>query len=333
MNEKINTIVLTSGEPAGIGPDILVYLAQKEWPVRLVACVDPLLLKDRAKILGLELNLCLFNLNSKIQPKKTLLFIPIQLVAPVEIGKLNKKNSSYVINTLNKACYLCENIGFSALVTGPVQKSIINEAGINFIGHTEFLANRSKIKNTVMMFVKNDIRLALATTHIPIKNVSKKITFNYLFDIICILNNELKLKFCIKNPSIYICGLNPHAGENGYIGSEENEIIIPVINKLKLKGLNLHGPFSADSVFQKKYFNKSDVILSMYHDQGLSVFKYLNFNNSVNVTLGLPFIRTSVDHGTALNLAGTRMVNPQSFILALELAICMLENLNEQKNI
>lgn len=328
MSKKINTIVLTSGEPSGIGPDILVHLVQQEWPVKLVACVDPYLLKDRAKLLGLDLNLCLFDSYSKIQPKKTLMFIPIKLFSPVKIGQLNKKNSLYVINTLNRALYGCMNKEFSAMVTGPVHKSIINDSGINFVGHTEFLLKKSKVKRAVMMFVKENFRLALATTHVPIKDVCEIITFDYLIDIIKILNYELKYKFFINKPSIYICGLNPHAGEDGYIGKEEKGIIIPVINKLKSEGLNIHGPFPADSLFQKKYFCKADVILSMYHDQGLPVFKYINFNNSINVTLGLPFIRTSVDHGTALRLAGTGYANPKSFIYALELAINMVENIN-----
>lgn len=329
MSKKNNIIVLTSGEPSGIGPDILINLIQKKWPVQLVACVDPFLLRDRAKILGLRLNLCLFNHNYKTLPEKTLMFIPVKLFAPVKIGKLNKKNSLYVINTLNRALYGCMSKEFSAIVTGPVQKSVINDAGISFIGHTEFLANKSKSDKVIMMFVKNNMRLALVTTHIPIKDVNKKITFNYLTDVIKILNNELKVKFFIKKPSIYICGLNPHAGENGYIGKEEENIIIPVINKLKSKGLDLHGPFPADSLFQRKYFGKFDVVLSMYHDQCLPVFKYINFNDSVNVTLGLPFIRTSVDHGTALDIAGTGYANPKSFISALELAINMVENIND----
>lgn len=323
----MKTIVLTAGEPSGIGPDILVQLAQKKWPVRLVACIDPDLLQERAKILGLKLNLYLFNEKDFIQPKQSLMILPVKLFDSVVCGKLNKKNSPYVIETLNQACLGCIKGDFSALVTGPIHKGIINDFGIDFIGHTEFLEFKSKAKKAVMMFVKENFRLALVTTHIPLKKVSEEITFKNLSEVILVLNSELYSKFKIKNPAIYICGLNPHAGENGYIGTEEIDTIIPVITKLKLQGMNLHGPFPADSLLQRKYFHKADVILAMYHDQALSVIKYDSFNYNVNITLGLPFIRTSVDHGTALDLAGTGKSNPKSYILALKLAIKIIKSI------
>ncbi|MFP3029152.1 MAG: 4-hydroxythreonine-4-phosphate dehydrogenase PdxA [Arsenophonus sp.] len=331
MVKITNTIVLTPGEPAGVGPDLLIQLAQKNWPVRLVVCADPNLLITRADQLGLELELSIYSpeeQNNK-QAIKTLTVLPIKLSAPVKAGQLNKQNSDYVIETLNRACNGCITGEFSALVTGPVHKGIINDAGIPFTGHTEFFADKSKTKKVVMMLATETLRVALATTHLPLKLVPNAITFQSLQEIIYILNNELKYKFGIKTPAIYISGLNPHAGEGGHMGYEEINTIIPVIKKLCHEGLQLYGPFPADTIFQAKYLNQADVILTMYHDQGLPVLKYQGFGHAVNITLGLPFIRTSVDHGTAINLAGTGQANVNSFITALKLAITMIQNNNE----
>ncbi|MFP3014414.1 MAG: 4-hydroxythreonine-4-phosphate dehydrogenase PdxA [Arsenophonus sp.] len=326
MKKQANTIVITSGEPAGIGPDILIKLVQQNWSVRLVACADPDLLITRANQLGLELKLSIYSteLQNNGHSAKSLVVLPIKLPTPVQSGKLNKQNSTYVIETLSRACDGCINGEFSALVTGPVHKGIINDAGIPFTGHTEFFSDRTKSKKVVMMLVKKTLRVALATTHLPLKHVPYAITFENLQEVIYILNNELKYKFGIKTPYIYICGLNPHAGEDGHIGHEEIDIIIPVIKKLSNEGLKLYGPFSADTIFQAKYLHKADVILAMYHDQGLPVLKYKGFGKSVNITLGLPFIRTSVDHGTAIDLAGTGRADVNSFITALKLAINMI---------
>ena len=331
MGKTTNTIVLTPGEPAGVGPDLLIQLAQHDWPVRLVACADPDLLKKRANQLGLELDLTLYSPNpaNKAQAAKTLVVLPIKLHTPVKAGQLNKQNSTYVIETLCRACDGCMTGEFSALVTGPVHKGIINDAGICFTGHTEFLADRSKVKKVVMMLATETLRVALATTHLPLKQVPQAITFASLQEVIYILNAELKSKFGIKTPAIYICGLNPHAGEGGHMGHEEIDTIIPVVKKLRDEGLQLYGPFPADSLFQPKYLAQADVILAMYHDQGLPVLKYQGFGQAVNITLGLPFIRTSVDHGTVIELAGTTQVNANSFITALKLAISMIQNNNE----
>ncbi|MGP1930220.1 MAG: 4-hydroxythreonine-4-phosphate dehydrogenase PdxA [Arsenophonus sp. ET-YP4-MAG3] len=331
MKKLTKTIVITAGEPAGIGPDLLIKLAQQNWPVRLVACADPDLLMTRANQLGLELELTIYSprLLNNSQAAKSLTILPIKLLTPVIAGQLNKKNSIYVIETLNRACDGCMTNEFLALVTGPVHKGIINDAGISFTGHTEFFANKSKSKKVVMMLVTKTLRVALATTHLPLKQVSDAITFSSLQEVIYILNNELKCKFGIKTPIIYICGLNPHAGEGGYMGYEEINTIIPVIKKLSHEGLQLYGPFSADTLFQPKYMNKADVILTMYHDQGLPVIKYQSFNNAVNITLGLPFIRTSVDHGTAIEMAGSGKASANSLITALKLAINMIKNNNE----
>ncbi|MFP3019161.1 MAG: 4-hydroxythreonine-4-phosphate dehydrogenase PdxA [Arsenophonus sp.] len=331
MKKSTNIIVLTPGEPAGIGPDLLIKLAQQNWPIRLVACADPDLLITRTNQLGLKLELSTYSPRSlnNGHVAKSLEVLPIKLSKPVKAGELNKQNSSYVIKTLIRACDGCMNGEFSGLVTGPVHKGIINDAGISFTGHTEFFSNRTKVKKVVMMLATETLRVALATTHLSIKQVPDAITFESLQEIIYILNNELKFKFKIKKPDIYICGLNPHAGEGGYIGYEEINTIIPVIKKLTHKGLQLYGPFPADSLFQPKYLNKADVILAMYHDQGLPVLKYQGFGNAVNITLGLPFIRTSVDHGTAIELAGSGKANIRSFIIALKLAIRMIQNNNE----
>ncbi|XZQ54976.1 MAG: 4-hydroxythreonine-4-phosphate dehydrogenase PdxA [Arsenophonus sp.] len=331
MEEIIKTIVITSGEPAGIGPDLLIQVAQQKWPVRLVACVDPNLLTIRANQLNLKLKLTIYSseLKNNNQTAKSLLVLPIKLPIPAKAGELNKQNSSYVIETLSRACDGCMDNEFLALVTGPVHKGIINDAGIPFSGHTEFFAKRTKTKKVVMMLAAERLRVALATTHLPLKKVPYAITFKSLEEIIYILNNELKNKFGIKKPTIYICGLNPHAGEGGYIGSEEIDIIIPVIKKLSNEGLRLYGPFPIDTIFQQKYIKQADVILAMYHDQGLPILKHQNFGYGVNITLGLPFIRTSVDHGTAIKLAGSGKANVNSFITALKLAIKMVENNNE----
>ncbi|MGP1924469.1 MAG: 4-hydroxythreonine-4-phosphate dehydrogenase PdxA [Arsenophonus sp. NEOnobi-MAG3] len=331
MVKTTNTIVLTPGEPAGVGPDLLIQLAQENWPVRLVVCADPNLLITRADQLGLELELSIYSPEEQNnnQPIKTLTVLPIKLSAPVKAGQLNKQNSTYVIETLNRACNGCITGEFSALVTGPVHKGIINDAGIPFTGHTEFFAEKSKTKKVVMMLATETLRVALATTHLPLKLVSNAITFQSLQEVIYILNNELKYKFGIKTPAIYISGLNPHAGEGGHMGYEEIDTIIPVIKKLCHEGLQLYGPFPADTLFQAKYLNQADVILTMYHDQGLPVLKYQGFGHAVNITLGLPFIRTSVDHGTAIELAGSGQADVNSFITALKLAITMIQNNNE----
>ncbi|PPI88639.1 4-hydroxythreonine-4-phosphate dehydrogenase PdxA [Candidatus Pantoea edessiphila] len=325
-------IIITSGEPAGIGPDIIVQLAQRNWSnIELVVCSSPELLYQRAFQLNLPLNLYNYHHDIYTQKQKAgnLAIIPIELSSPVVPGRLSIHNSNYVIKTLIKSCDECLNGRFNAMVTGPVNKKIINDAGIPFTGHTEFLANRTATEIVVMMLATKKLRVALATTHLPLKSVSFFITQNKLSKIIAILNDELRKKFFIKQPSIYVCGLNPHAGDGGYIGREEIEVITPVINNLKKKGINLTGPLSADTIFQKKILKKADVILSMYHDQGLPVLKFCGFKESVNITLGLPFIRTSVDHGTALELAAKGKASIKSFLMAINLAINMIDRNNE----
>ncbi|MBS9432362.1 MULTISPECIES: 4-hydroxythreonine-4-phosphate dehydrogenase PdxA [Photorhabdus] len=324
-------IVITPGEPAGVGPDLTVALAQQSWPMQLVACADPNLLLDRAKQLNLPLQLQEYSADKTPEPQAagTLTILPVPLHAPAIAGELNQENGRYVTETLARACDGCLNGEFSALVTGPVHKGNINDAGVPFIGHTEFFADRSGCQRVVMMLATEELRVALATTHLPIVDVPKSITFDSLREVITILNHDLKTKFGLAKPCIYVCGLNPHAGEGGHMGREEIDVIIPALTSLRAEGIVLEGPLPADTLFQPKYLQHADAVLSMYHDQGLPVLKYQGFGRAVNITLGLPFIRTSVDHGTALELAGTGQADVGSFITALNLAIKMIQNSNE----
>ncbi|HFK7185402.1 TPA: 4-hydroxythreonine-4-phosphate dehydrogenase PdxA [Serratia odorifera] len=326
-----NRLVITPGEPAGVGPDLVIALAQQAWPVELVVCADPALLLARAQQLNLPLQLREYQPGSAAQPQQagSLTVLPIALAAPAIAGQLDVSNSSYVVDTLARACDGCLNGEFAALITGPVNKSIINEAGVPFSGHTEFFAERSQRDRVVMMLATEELRVALATTHLPLLAVPGAITEQSLHEVITILDHDLKTKFGIAQPQIYVCGLNPHAGEGGHMGREELDVIIPALTALRARGIALTGPLPADTLFQPKYLQHADAVLAMYHDQGLPVLKYQGFGRAVNITLGLPFIRTSVDHGTALELAGTGTADVGSFKTALNLAIKMINNCNE----
>ncbi len=333
---KANLIAITTGEPAGIGPDICLQLAQQYLAFDEkskvsetsffktaipVFIADPSLLAQRAQELGLNFPIKIFNpltLN-----EKAMWVIPIELKAPVESGLLNSKNSPYVLATLDRAIDGCLQHEFQAMVTAPVQKSIINEAGISFSGHTEYLAEKCQQAEVVMMLATSKLRVALATTHLPLSAVPKAITKPYLQTIVEILHEDLLTKFGIRNPEILVCGLNPHAGENGHLGREEIEVIEPVIESLREAGMNLIGPLPADTLFTEKYLKTADAVLAMYHDQGLPVLKSQGFGEAVNVTLGLPIIRTSVDHGTALDLAGTGKASMSSLMAAFTMAAKM----------
>lgn len=330
-NTSNKRIVITPGEPAGVGPDLVASLAQQDWPVELVVCADPVLLLERAHRLNLPLTLYDYRPKQFAQPQRasTLTVLPVATAYPVTSGKLNAGNSPYVVETLACACDGCLNAEFAALITGPVNKGVINDAGIPFIGHTEFFANRSGCDRVVMMLVTEELRVALATTHLPLLAVPGAITQDSLFDVIRILDRDLKTKFGLPQPQIYVCGLNPHAGEGGHIGREEIDIIFPVLETLRAEGIHLTGPLPADTLFQPKHLQHANAVLAMYHDQGLPILKYQGFGRAVNITLGLPFIRTSVDHGTALELAGTGSANVNSFKKALDLAIKMIINCNE----
>jgi 4-hydroxythreonine-4-phosphate dehydrogenase len=318
-------IALTSGEPAGIGVDLCVQLAQQILPAcELVVLADANLLQQRAKQLNLPLTLHHFdpNKSQSILPRGHLTILPASLKMPVQTGVLNFENSSYVLELLDIATQGCLNGKFAAMVTAPVHKSVINEAGFAFTGHTEYIALQTG-GHPVMMLATQGLRVALVTTHLPLSKVSEAITPETLEKVIRILDDDLKNRFQIENPKILVCGLNPHAGENGYLGREEIDIINPTLEKLRLEGMNLEGALPADTLFTPKYLQHADAVLAMYHDQGLPVLKYKGFGQAVNITLGLPIIRTSVDHGTALDLAGTGKADLGSLQYALKNAVEM----------
>jgi 4-hydroxythreonine-4-phosphate dehydrogenase len=318
-------IAITPGEPAGIGPDLVVALSRQDWPVELVVCGNAALLSERATMLGIPLQLLPFNSSTEAKPQLagTLTVADFTLTEPVQPGLLNAANGQYVIDTLHFAGEKVIQGEFAAIVTGPVHKGIINKAGIPFSGHTEFFAHQSNSPYVVMMLVTEGLRVALATTHIPLAYVAKAITRDRLLKVITILHHDLQHKFAIAKPRIYVCGLNPHAGEDGHLGREELDIIIPTLAELRATGIDLVGPLPADTLFQPKYLDDADAVLAMYHDQGLPVLKYKGFGRSVNISLGLPLIRTSVDHGTALDLAGSGKADSGSLFLAVHQAITL----------
>ena len=316
-------IVVTTGEPAGIGPDVTLQMLQAEWPATLLILADPELLAERAKQLKLpiQINLCASVSEALPHRPGSINVLPIKLSSPATAGQLNSQHAEYVIRMLNIANDLCLNASAQAIVTAPVHKAIINAAGYNFTGHTEFFAEAANIDRTVMLFVTEHLKVALATTHLPLKAVSTAISKQLLTDIVLVMQQGLRVQFNVPNPHIAVCGLNPHAGENGVLGREELDIIQPTIFALNKQGLHLSGPLPADTLFTPHNLAKFDAVLAMYHDQALPVVKYAGFGNAVNVTLGLPYIRTSVDHGTALDLAGTGKADASSMRAALSLAI------------
>jgi 4-hydroxythreonine-4-phosphate dehydrogenase len=319
-------IVLTPGEPGGIGPDLILGLAAQSWPVELVVVADPALLNERAALLGLKVQLQPYQADLPAQPQGqgTLTVLEVPLIAPAVAGELQVANGPYVLATLARAAEGALNGEFAALVTGPVHKGIINEAGVSFSGHTEFFAEQAGCDQVVMMLATEGLRVALATTHLPLKDVAAAITPDSLTRTIQILHQDLQQQFGIAQPRIYVCGLNPHAGEGGHMGREEIDVIEPVLATLRTQGIDLVGPLPADTLFQDKYLRDADAVLAMYHDQGLPVLKYKGFGRAVNITLGLPFIRTSVDHGTALDLAGKGKADMGSLLTALHQAIDMV---------
>jgi 4-hydroxythreonine-4-phosphate dehydrogenase len=320
-------IALTPGEPAGIGPDLVVTLAQSAQQHEIVAIADPVILQSRAQLLGLPLRIRLVNLADQPKPSEAgeLAVLAIPANDSVTPGELNVANAGYILKTLDAAIEGCVDKSFAAFVTGPIHKSVINDAGISFSGHTEYLADKTSTEKVVMMLATKGLRVALATTHLPLKDVAAAINEKELTQVITILHRDLQVQFGIAHPKIYVCGLNPHAGEGGHLGREEIEIIEPTLDKLRALGINLIGPLPADTLFTPKYLDHADAVLAMYHDQGLPVLKYKGFGQAVNVTLGLPIIRTSVDHGTALDLAGTGKANLGSLRTALSYALEMVE--------
>ena len=325
MSRETLRIALTPGEPAGIGPDLCLLLAQHQLDIELVVIGDPELLAQRAASLNLPFRSRLFNKHDAPQCSAAgeVCILPVATAIPSQGGVLDSRNVQYVLNTLDHAIDGCQSGTFDALVTGPVHKGIINDAGIAFSGHTEYLAQATATDTVVMLLATDELRVALVTTHVPLKDVSALITPERLQRVIRVLHAGLQQRFGISQPHIKVCGLNPHAGEGGHLGREEIEIIIPTLQGLRDEGIDLDGPLPADTVFNTRNIANSDAILAMYHDQGLPVLKHSGFGRAVNITLGLPIIRTSVDHGTALELAGTGQVDTGSLQMALNYATAM----------
>ena len=315
-------IAITPGEPAGIGPDIVIQQATSDCRARLLCVADSGLMRERAEQLGVSLHINEIDDVSKLPAHSpgSLHVLPVRLNQPALSGELNKANAAYVLECLRLAVRLIENHQAHALVTGPVHKGIINDAGIAFTGHTEFLAELTR-GTPVMMLAADRLRVALVTTHLPLSRVSAAITAEKLQQVIHILHRDLVDKFAIGAPRILVCGLNPHAGENGHLGREEMDIITPLLDSCRQQGMDLLGPLPADTLFTPRYLQQADAVLAMYHDQGLPVLKHAGFGHAVNITLGLPIIRTSVDHGTALELAGSGRADSGSLQAAIKLAI------------
>ena len=318
--------VVTPGEPAGIGPDLCLLMAREAQPHTLIAIASLELLKARAELLGLDIQLLPVLPGAWPQTPATagsLYVWDTPLKAPAEPGRLDLRNGQYVLETLTRAGQGCLDGHFAGMITAPVHKGVINEAGIAFSGHTEFLAELTHTEQVVMMLATHGLRVALVTTHLPLKDVAAAITSERLERVTRILHADLVGKFGIARPRILVCGLNPHAGESGHLGREEIEIIEPTLARLRDDGIDLIGPLPADTLFTPKNLDHCDAVLAMYHDQGLPVLKYKGFGAAVNVTLGLPIVRTSVDHGTALDLAGTGQIDTGSLQVALETAYQM----------
>ena len=327
MKPDLPVIAVTSGEPAGVGPELCLRLLERDFPARLVILADRQLLKARSGAVGLSSDrLKLRDWASELPPERGVVDILHQpLVAPSNPGQLDPANANYVLGLLDRALDGCRSGEFAAMVTAPVHKGVINDAGVYFTGHTEYLAERTNTPRVVMMLAGSKLKVALATTHLPLKDVPAAITQESLEATLRILHADMRSKYGLADPRILVAGLNPHAGEGGYLGMEEIEVITPVLERLRGEGMRLLGPLPADTMFTPPMLEQGDCVLAMYHDQGLTALKYASFGNGINVTLGLPIIRTSVDHGTALELAGTGRADPGSLFVAVEQAIAMAQ--------
>jgi len=323
-------IALTSGEPAGVGPELCLAIAEREWPCELVCIADHDMLAERAQRLGSKVELLKYKgvahgpteLSAARQHQPGTLTVEHEpLGSPSTPGRLDAANSRYVLNLLDRAAKGALSGEFSAIVTAPVHKGIIIDSGVAFTGHTEYFAELTRAPLPVMMLASKAMRVALATTHLPLKDVSAAITIDSLRQIVTIMDHDLKKWWGIQQPRIAVCGLNPHAGEGGHLGDEEIRIIAPAIEQLGAQGIKVSGPLPADTAFVPRILADFDAVLAMYHDQGLPVIKHAGFETAVNITLGLPILRTSVDHGTALDIAGTGRADPSSLGCAIELAI------------
>jgi 4-hydroxythreonine-4-phosphate dehydrogenase len=317
-------IAVTAGEPAGIGPDLCLALAQQEFlaesSTELIVIGSRALLAERARLLDLDLPLAPYEPDDAPRPG-VLRVLDVPLGAPCVAGRLDTANARHVLNLLDRAIDGARRGEFAAMVTAPVQKSVINDAGVPFTGHTEYLAERTQAPHPVMLLAAGSLRVALATTHLPLRAVSDAITPSLLDTTLGIVDADVQRLWGISRPRIAVCGLNPHAGESGHLGTEDRDVIAPAIARARASGMLVDGPLPADTVFVPRYLSNYDVVLAMYHDQGLPVLKHSGFGNAVNVTLGLPIVRTSVDHGTALDLAGTGRADAGSLLSATRLAI------------
>ncbi len=314
-------LYITSGEPAGIGPDICLSLADRIDERPIVVLADINMLRDRAKILDLHVDIIEY-MGQMESSKQGQIFVEhVPLFEDVILGELNPKNAAYVLEQLRRSAFYAMQEQSVGVATAPVQKSVINDAGIHFSGHTEYYQEFACVDRVVMMLATKTLRVALATTHLALRDVADAITKERLYQVIDILIHDLKTKFKIENPHILICGLNPHAGEGGYLGMEEIEVINPVLESYRAKGINMSLSMPADTLFTPENLKDADAVLAMYHDQGLPVLKSQGFGEAINITLGLPFIRTSVDHGTALSLAGTGQAKSSSLHVAVDLAL------------
>lgn len=321
------SLVLTVGEPAGIGPDLCVQIAQQPLPCNLAVIADGDLLAARARQLRLPLQLIDISAASPVQHREgSLQVLHVPVAETAAAGTLNPANARYVLTTLDRAVAVCQSGQFDGMVTAPVHKGVINDAGIAFTGHTEYLSALTA-SEVVMMLVGGNMRVTLATTHLPLKDVAAAITADLIERKLRIIAHDLVSRFFLENPRIAVAGLNPHAGESGHLGREEIDVIIPALNKLRGEGMNLIGPLPADTLFNPEQLQQFDCVFTMYHDQGLPVLKHASFGGGVNVTLGLPIIRTSVDHGTALELAGTGRAHAGSLLAAIEMASQLANNL------
>ena len=320
-----NRLAVTPGEPSGVGPELMYHLSKLEYKdTQLVIIASKELIEQRVALFDDSVTIKDYDANIREpQRKGSLCVLDVPLKCPSIPGVLDTQNASYVLECLNIASDKSESGEFAGIVTGPISKAVIADTGIEFTGHTEYLQQRTHTKKVVMMLGCSKLNVALATTHLPLKKVSEAITYDLLCEIVSILHHDLISKFGIDNPCIISAGLNPHAGEDGHLGDEEIKTIIPAFEYLRSQGINIIGPLPADTMFQEKYLKEADAFLTMYHDQGLPVLKYVGFDSGYNTTLGLPYIRTSVDHGTALDLAGTAKADPGSLYSAVELAIHM----------
>ncbi len=314
----VPTLVVTTGEPAGIGPDLCAAMVAQTWKCRVVLLGDRRLL---GRVRGTRRRMdSLPDYDAEAPARRGVQVLHMPLASPCTAGQLDVANAPYVLGLLDRAAEGCVRGEFAAMVTAPVHKGVVNDAGIVFTGHTEYLARRCGVRRPVMMLAGGGLRVALATTHLPLEKVPAAITPAALASVIRILEADLRRLFAIRRPRIIVCGLNPHAGEGGHLGREEIEVIGPVVSRLRRSGLDLVGPLPADTAFLPRQLKGCDAVLAMYHDQGLPVLKHAAFGNAVNVTLGLPIVRTSVDHGTALDLAGTGLADPGSMLAALAMA-------------